>query len=1027
MAWRDHPYHYQGYLFLLKPRPVFKALVNMSSISYPFQRLIYDTVSLGNYTDIKPGMTVILGSSEGADDRGRGRVRLSSEGAATPTNIYVGQFSRGVKDGEFNVADNAHITVLDDYRVWAKIPRITKELIVYKDFQTPYSECEPQPPVANAGVGFAGFIDPDTEIITVDFDGSASFAVAPGSSITGYAWNFGDGTPGSASAAQVQGVTFPTGFRWVSLTVTASNGKTHTARVPVLASDPNASDNGVIRQFRVMEHVCRREGQEITFEVREPINLDDYPSGTLVMYWEREVYAGVAGSLAGPANREHMKFIGWLDEEPTVIEAGEFDTEQRVELRCVDVGGRLSRIPGFPFLLERDSSPTKWHQLRALNIDRFVWFALMWHSTALDLADFIWSGMGDAYAVPALGADEGAMWEQVGQATQAIAHVLSCDRWGRLRMWPDPLLRDPGNRTSVVQESLDGGDIVNVSYAHQRPRVHWLWSGAILARAQDAKNVADVSAVFCVAPGKAPGQGLEATEENRQLVASQSELNAREGHRYATINSDETFLDVELAHGGDAGLDPARLEWIRLTLTASEAAQRGLTFTNERFLPIEMGIEHDHEAQTKRVTLKLEREQVGTPAATHIPPKGEFTQFDFLYPQDYGLDYPAVGQFWMWAGANSIAAFGRKSSLYLTNNFNDTSPTWARVFLNLTGDILAFVVDPFSPGYVGGGGAINGWLVTTNAIYRITNIGPSPSLSVCFNYGFTIDTPGEDVTAVVGADASFGTPNHFVAVVPRNALAMGPAQAIYTRDGISYTAVNLPGAFDESCVRCRPAVYVSPRTPGLVYTSAPYMDCSSAAFYISTTYGKTWARSTSHGPRHPHPTQLRDHGSAVVHVPYHNNPNESDLYYRREFGNNSRLYRLRNGINTEITPVYGGQSTWWQLRTRWGCMTAPLDRTRLAFVGTESWNGKLFLSKNEGDLWVEQGAIRNQVSQVAISGDNPDALYAWGHTWSLGLGFRPRVWYSPDWGATWQDKLGNLASLAPAGETLIGICGGPAS
>ncbi|GIL24668.1 MAG: hypothetical protein BroJett042_31810 [Bacteroidota bacterium] len=1024
MAWRDHPYHYQGYLFLLKPQPVFRARVNMSSISYPFQRLTYDTVTLGAYTDIEPGMTVLLGTSEGADDLGRNRARLSSEGVATATDIYVGQFSRGTRDGEFDLADNAYITVLDDYRVWAKIPRVTDKLVVYKDYKTEYSECEPQPPVANAGVGYAGFTDPSTNVITVDFDGSASFAVAAGASITSYAWDFADGTPSSAATAQVNGVIFPPGFRWVKLTVTDSNGKSHTARVPVLAADPAASDNGVIRQFRVTEHACRREGQEITVEVREAINLADYPAGTLVMYWEREAYAGVAGSLAGPAGREHMKFIGWLDEEPVVIQADEHGTEQYVELRCVDVGGRLNRLPGFPFTLERDSTPTKWHQLKGLNLDRFIWFTLMWHSTALDLADFTWSGTGETYACPSLGGDEGTLWEQAAQRAEAIAHVLTCDRWGRLRMWPNPLLRDVGERTAVVQESLTGADVLDVRYARQEaPRVHWLWGYAVKAQATDADALptSGLTAFACVAPGKAPGQGAVDTEHNQGLVVDQNELNARTGHRYAVEhNPAESTFEVDLAHGGDAGLDPARLEWIRLTLTAEEAAQRGLTFTNERFLPTEMTIEHDHEAQTKRVSLTLQRERVGTPAATFVLPTGEFEQFEDFYPGDYGFTYPDLGEFWLQANAGSIAAIGMDSYRYLAIDF-DVSPVWTRTFLNLLGTPVAFVVDPFSPGYIGGGSAINGWLATTRGIYRLTDIfGASPGLALQYDYGYEISNPGKDVRSAIGIDASFGTPNHVVAVIPQRSDAWGPGKAIYTVDGVNWTAVNLPGGVSGNMSMGAYGVYVSPRTPGLVYATALDTDGYTAHNYISTNYGQTWSRMYSHGPRHPYMQYLNLRGSVCIHVPYADNPDEDDLYYvRHNVGSNldsNKVRRIVDGVDTDITPTYLGENKWGPQRTRWGLMTAPLDRNRLVMIASMVFQGHyLFTSKDEGTSWQVYGPTSARM--VAIAGDDPDALYLWGANGYIA--------YSPDFGVTIQSKVGNMGSFDPAPGEIIGICGGP--
>jgi len=1022
-TWRDHPYSYQGYLFLLKPTPVFKARVNMSSISYPWQRLTYDTVTLGAYTDIEPGMTVLLGTSEGADDLGRNRTRWTYEGmVADEDTIYVGQFSRGVKDGEFDVEDNAYITVLDDYRVWAKIPRVTNDGVVYKDYKLQYSDCEPQPPVANAGVGYAEFIDPDTEVITVDFDGSASFAVAAGASISSYAWDFADGTPSTGDTAQVSDVTFPAGFRWVKLTVTDSNGQAHTARVPVFAAETSGS-NAPITRFEVVEQVLSSEGQHFSVRIYEDIDLSDYPDGTLIMYWEREVHGGVAGSLTGPTGREHMKFIGWLDTDEAEISVSEAGALPGVTLNCVDVGGRLRQLPGFPFVLERDSAPTKWSQLKTLNIDRYLWFILLWHSTALELADFTWSGTGETYAVPVLGSDGASLWEQTDRRAQAIAHRLTCDRFGRLAVRPDPLLQDSGDRTATVITDIDESDWAGtLTYTHQRPpRVHWLWGEAIQAQAADADAIEAVTPLFCVAPGKAPGQGVQETNQGEQVVADQMELNAREGHRYAARhNAEEGYFELELAHAGDSGIDPALMQWVRLTISAQTAAQRGLTFTDERFLPTEMTIEHDHEAQTKRVSLTLQRERVGTPAATFVPPTGEFEQFEDLYPGDYEITYPDLGEFWLQANAGSIAAIGMDSYRYLAIDF-DVSPVWTRTFLNLLGTPVAFVVDPFSPGYIGGGSAINGWLATTRGIYRLADIfGASPGFALQYDYGYEISNPSKDSRSAIGIDASFGTPNHVVAIISQRSDALGPGKAVYTVDGINWTAVNLPGGISGEMSTGAYGIYVSPRTPGLVYTTNLDTDGYTAHNYISTNYGQTWARMYSHGPRHPYMQYLNLRGSVCIHVPYDNNPDEDDLYYvRHDTIHNLDLQKVRrivDGVDTDITPSYLGRNSWGPGRTRWGLMTAPLDRTRLAMCATTVFEDfYLFTSKDGGTSWSVYGPTSARM--VAIAGDDPDALYLWGANGYIA--------YSPDFGVTIQSKTGNMGSFDPAPGEIIGICGGP--
>ena len=129
-TWRTgHPYRAFGYLYVLRPTIVFQALVNMASVSYPLTSITFDTVTTGAYTDVRPNMTVFIGSSAGAYDQGRQRIRS----AASSSVLTIGRSSRGTRPGEVNVTDNAYITVIDLKEVWAKIPYITPDGISFKD------------------------------------------------------------------------------------------------------------------------------------------------------------------------------------------------------------------------------------------------------------------------------------------------------------------------------------------------------------------------------------------------------------------------------------------------------------------------------------------------------------------------------------------------------------------------------------------------------------------------------------------------------------------------------------------------------------------------------------------------------------------------------------------------------------------------------------------------------------------------------------------------------------------------------
>lgn len=1044
-TWRTKPYSYNGYLFLLKPKPIFKARVNMPNFKYPFQRLIYDDVTLGAYTDIKPNQTLLLGSFEGWDDLGRVRTRLSTEGVATATNVYTGWFSRGTHDGELEALDNAYITVLDDYRVWAKTPRIEPNGDIFKDYKASYSWCHPQPPVANAGSGYAGFaqlLDEGEETerwgALVDFDGSLSFAVQQGSSITNFVWDFVDGTPSSADAATVEGVEFPPGFRWVSLTVTASNSQAHTAFVPVFIATEEG-EHAPIRNFQVADHSIAQQGQRISFRVDEEIPRTEYPDGTLVMYWEDERYGDEPGSLHGPAGREHMKFVGWIDTEEERISSSGYGEVKTTILNCVDVAGRLRQVPGFPMVLERKDSPTKWSQLAGLNIDRYVWFILMWHSNALDLADFLWSNTGDTYAIPTLSSDGQSLWDQAAKRTEAIAHLLTCDRFGRLRMWLDPQLTGPSGRTSETQETLTAADIQDLGYTRQRsPRHHWHWGDAIMAMPAQASSDLNVVPLFCVAPGRAPGQGAAESRYGEQVVATQTELNDREGHRYAVrLNPEETYFETHLVHSADPGLEPARLTWVKLTLDPQYAAHRGLAFTQERFLLVEMAIEYDHERSTKDVLLTLERERVGKPAATYIPATGKFAQQRELYIGDYGIE-PDYGDLsWYMPSNGRVAVFVRRADdaggtpehiLFICDNYFDETPYWYPKSLPITGHVALWCPDAFSPAFLGTGSQVNGWLVSDYGIYRITDLWaftPGCVLKHAFDYEIRYADNVKILPPGVDIDASFGIQNHVVVVYcPVEATNEG-ARICYTTDGENWTENTIN---PERGGTYFPAVQVSSKIPGLVYVVIRGAGVQTSSVFKSVDYGESFIELTSTGPFGIN-SKTNAEGAKALHIPYHNNPNDEIAYFANTTGFNwygmysGNLWRVSKGNAIDISPLYQGFPRV-PNRMRGGISTAPTNRSRVAACGRVHidlidynlfphgvpvyWGYALHLSKDGGLTWIRYGGI--QASRAFISGDDPDAV------WAIGAG----IAFSPDFGDTW--ILG--AGLFTFGE-IVGLTGNP--
>jgi hypothetical protein len=748
-------------LFLLQPEIIFAARVNQATITYPLLEVTFDGVTTGAYTDIIPGMTVVFGSSAGASDLGRQRIRK----VATSDTLYMGRSSRGTNDGEIDIADDTYITVWNDYRVWGKIPYsvVTEDggdvsVIWYKDGDFEVGTWTTNlPPVSNIGPGVIATID-GSDIITVDFDSANSLAMSDGATITGYEWDVADGSiiTGTSTSSAIT-ATFPAGFRWVSLKVTDSNGRTHTSYAPVVARDPD--DDICIDAFAITEHRITQTGQTISVRVLEDIDISTYPDGTLVMVADDEP--------ASESDRGNMLFIGWHQSDPAAIQAGRTGNLRDVTLNCVDAAGRLATLPGFSQSLRSAESPAEWTEMVAPNIDKYLHYLLYWHSSVFAVADWTPSGTGDDFPFVEIGSENQSLLDQVQWICQSMTpdYKLTCNTLGQLRVIVDPMLQDSGDRTSVVQKFLSEYDYTEIRYTQQHvPTVYQLYVGAIKALSAlptDDNGEPYYPLFFSQAPGTGPGQGVSERKKSEKIAISQADLNSCVGHEYARINALQGPFQIKLTGGDDFDIEPSDMAWVTLSLGAEYAAQRGLNFTVERGLPLELNIRYDdrREGLVRTIELTWERETSGTPGVTVIQPESDYQAPDALtpgewekplpLPPDQGLFYGDIGAYVMWDGAH----------VYRTMDFSDASPVWEFVDTSITGTI-------YDGRYVVINDTVAMWLLTSDGIWLCADIlatTPSWTLKLANTTIQSTEVQPPDQATIAISIATWGyDPNYLV-------------------------------------------------------------------------------------------------------------------------------------------------------------------------------------------------------------------------------------------------------------------------
>lgn len=859
----------QPRLFLLNPDIVFAAQVNLPDpAEYPISFIAYDNVTTGDYTDIEDGMTLLLGSAPGLDDLGCQRVRGTQGVPATTISIFVGRSSRGIRDGELTLVDNAYITVLNEFLPWAKMSFIDADGRIFKDsiIEVGDNTTHP-PPVANFGESYAATINGD-DVIIVHLPGVLSFAVADGATITDYLWDIKDGEllVGSSLTDASIDVAFPAGYRYPSLTVTDSNGKSHTTRRLIVADDPDnriSFDGFAIDNIRITDG-----GQTLSIRVLEDMPQATYSVRAQALIWDSEPM--------GAANRDHMLIVGWLGTEESTISAGKTGLLRDTTLTILDIGAKLDLLPGFPQSIAddatRDKSETSktpeitWNYGIKITMDWYIHYLLYWHSTALEMMNFVWSGTGSAFRVIIKSSDGESLWQQVKRTAAAMVpgYVLTCDQAGGIAVVPDPMLQEISDRTAVVQVNLTEDDFSDIRISRNpAPTTHWLRTGAILVQVSVLFNddgSVFLPTVFSIAPGDTPGQGLGEVDDNEQLAESQTTLNNASGQRYARLNAPITSLVLTLVQDDSAphsvtpwrSIEPALKQWVTLTLSAQYAAQRGLTFTTLRCLPKEVNIRYNisKTATTRTVELTLEPETSGPPAATKLNPQtpavGEDPVIipDPIPPPDDGLI----------TGQDLVAGIG-KFGVYRTFNFTNPSgsggPTWD--FKDLTGsdEMLTWVVDPFSPGYAPGAtsGTVDGWAASATKLYRLADLfGTTPAATAVITFATTAlwrTIQGSFGTYFVEGD------NPWLICVSYYGSAGGHTGtwANYSVDGgATWSAEVQVSAFYDSGGAVNPiALFMSPRTPGLAYTAAHIATANPGVThgYKTVNYGATWTEMTA--------------------------------------------------------------------------------------------------------------------------------------------------------------------------------------
>jgi hypothetical protein len=767
---RSHPQSTKLYLSIFQPQTIFAAQVNNSSATAGDRTIIYNNVTAGSYTAISADMTMLVGTTPGARDIGKIRVR-----SATSSQIVVSE------NNNINWQNGLYLTVLNYWELWPVYPRIIQnpanleDVIFYKDYDIAYTN---QNSIfgtfINIGPHRAAWLDPASQRVDLCFTSSGTYNIL-GNSLT-YSWNFQGALVTGSTLAEPGTVTYTTPGHYVTrLTTTASNGAVDTTYRYV--SIYNAANPPIAKwQLNSLEGSRDEGGYTASLKIFQDMSIPLQEHAVVVIYQDN--YFGSTHQNIGGNNTcaTDIFFVGYIDKDTI-----EYDWEHsEITFDALSITGIMKKSSGFSVSINSVASPSKWYELLDMDGKRALYHYLRWHTTALNIADFQF--IGDDWKIQYFDSDRGSMYDAIDNyMRETLIGQTVADRQGKV--WSEVQAMAYQNPTGSFPAvmSITTRDWRNQPSLEERltKDISYIEYGGI---AYSGVNTGTWSALMGNAPGNAPDFYGQVDSKQGLALQGQAQLNYLTGNVFANKNSPYQGLNLEMAINAQ-NLDIAPQETVQLSLTAQNT-MRGVPI-NGVFIPQNISWSYDPDGFVllPQITYKqlingFQGQTITIPAVSDVGGGWSISKFNMppfpstfsSVPNDSGDDAPST-----------VVVHDPTAGWIMTKTFNTPSPAWYQINAGLTAaqyqNSFKMVICPNGACYVFGksqntantfiarsdylGGF---WTVVMDATallslwgggasVSITDLEPNPNYSETLGLAFTVD--GAAAKLYIGSQSSW--------------------------------------------------------------------------------------------------------------------------------------------------------------------------------------------------------------------------------------------------------------------------------
>lgn len=579
LGWVRSPrYWNKDYLYPCPNAVVFQAKVAAVPTTATYLEIEFDTVSVGSFSDIQIGQTVIISAtSDHMDYLHMGRVADTATSDTLPVN-----------EDAYPLDTAFYITVTDSYR---ELPKVRAGALV--DGRKPYENLPPA--IKNMRSAYHKW-----SATTASFPfAPVGQAMADGATISSYAWYIPGATytTGSASTQNIT-VTVPHGHRHGRLTVTDSNGVSQWMVFEIFVDDPTSPTLALTSADR-LSLTRTLSGHHCTFTAYKNVKTSDILDGTRMTVVSKPRYSG------GDPALDSVRFVGYLVKESNSTNS---PNDKSVSFELAGLWERAGQLPFNAIAIRDKATPAAWDEIDKPTTQRVVWHILTRYSVLPNLAAIDFDVTDDTWYGGDRNVSSNSLGDACEQALSEINAVLLGDPSGQMY-----LRRHAFFLSQAEQDALDtvltltSSDMRNLSFqrSHDDPVGRVVIGFAGFYTNGTAPKIGR---------GRAPtvtlGTSPEVREINNQLMkADQSEtdllaeVEQRTAAHLGVANLPYDALGLE-ARDGFAWMTPSVSQWVPVTL-ATGLTTRGRTFSAVKHLLTSVQIDYDNRANTDTVKFEL--------------------------------------------------------------------------------------------------------------------------------------------------------------------------------------------------------------------------------------------------------------------------------------------------------------------------------------------------------------------------------------------------------------------------------------